>query len=75
MKHFFETDETDVNLITEDVTTAGTIRHFSSFSQAVKEYGDSRIYAGFNFRFSINAGDDLGRKVGKHAFENLLKEN
>jgi hypothetical protein len=75
MKHFFETDETSIDLVTEDVLTAGTSRHFSSFSQAANEYGDSRIYAGFNFRFSINAGDELGRKVGKYSFENLLKEN
>jgi hypothetical protein len=75
MKLFFETDETSIDLVTEDVLTAGTSRHFSSFSQAAKEYSVSRIYAGFSFRFSVNAGDELGRKVGKNAFESLLKEN
>ncbi|HLO82783.1 MAG TPA: vanadium-dependent haloperoxidase [Chitinophagaceae bacterium] len=75
LKQFFDTDETNIDLVTEDVLTAGTTRHFSSFSQAAKEYGDSRIYAGFNFRFSIDAGDELGRKVGNNTFKTLLKEN
>jgi hypothetical protein len=75
MKQFFETDETSIDLVTEDVLTAGTSRHFSSFSQAARECGVSRIYAGFNFRISVNAGDELGKKVGKNAFESLLKEN
>jgi hypothetical protein len=75
MTLFFATDETNVSLVTADVTTAGATRNFSSFSQAAKEYGDSRVFAGFNFRHSIKAGDELGKKVGRNSFENLFREN
>jgi hypothetical protein len=47
----------------------------TSFSSAATEFSDSRIYAGFDFRFSLAAGNELGEKVGKHVFESILKEN
>lgn len=75
MSMFFGSDETTVTLVTQDVTTAGAARNFSSFTQASSEYGVSRIYAGFNFRFSVTAGDELGKKVAKETFEKLLREN
>ncbi len=75
MRLFFETDKTYVNLVTQDVTVPGTSRLFTSFSQAANEYGDSRLYAGFGFRFSIDTGDEMGQKAGKHVFENIFREN
>jgi hypothetical protein len=75
MTLFFETDRTNVDLVTQDVTTLGTSRQFHSFSAAGREYGLSRIYAGFSFRFSIDAGATLGQQVGQYVFNNFLREN
>jgi len=34
---------------------------------------EARIWAGFHYRFSARVGEDMGRKVGRHAAQNLLK--
>lgn len=52
---------------------AGTIRSFSSFSQAANENADSRVKAGIHFRFSCEAGQELGNKIGAWTAENHLK--
>ncbi|WP_206513019.1 vanadium-dependent haloperoxidase [Larkinella soli] len=48
-------------------------RSFTSFSQAAKENADSRVMVGIHFRFSCNAGLDLGAKVGQWTVSNYLK--
>ena len=75
LRLFFNSDETNITLVTEDVTTAGSSRNYSSFKQAADEYGESRILAGFNFRYSVNAGAELGRNVAKNTYETLFREN
>jgi hypothetical protein len=43
----------------------GITRSFTSFSQAARESGDSRVYAGIHFRSACEDGIVLGRKVGQ----------
>jgi hypothetical protein len=50
-----------------------TTRSFKSFSQAAKENAESRVMAGIHFRFSCDAGLDLGAKIGEWTVENSLK--
>lgn len=47
-------------------------RSFASFSQAANENADSRVRAGIHFRFSCEAGQDLGNKIGNWVVENSL---
>ena len=75
LQHIFETDETNVDLISWDVLSVGITRHYTSFSQAGQENFDSRIYAGFHFRYSMNAGNAMGEKVGEYVFANYFMEN
>ncbi|WP_229374742.1 vanadium-dependent haloperoxidase [Fibrella rubiginis] len=56
---------------TADPVTA--TRSFSSFSQAAKENADSRVMAGIHFRFSCEAGLELGRNVGQWTVHNHLR--
>jgi hypothetical protein len=42
-------------------------RSFTSFSQAVQESADSRVYAGIHFRTACKDGLTLGRKIGQRA--------
>jgi len=74
LQHFFESDKTNVDLISWDVLSAGITRHYTSFSQAGQENFNSRIYAGFNFRYSMDAGNGMGKKVGEYVFANLFGE-
>jgi hypothetical protein len=58
------------------VTSAGfsnATRTFTSFSAAVEEVQDARIYAGFHFRFSTRDGAALGTQVGNYITRNLLQ--
>jgi hypothetical protein len=58
------------------VTAAGfgnASRTFTSFSAAVQEVQDARIYAGYHFRFSTTDGDTLGTQVGNYITTNLMQ--
>jgi hypothetical protein len=58
------------------VTSAGfgnATRTFTSFSAAVQEVQDARIYAGFHFRFSTADGATLGTQVGNYITINLMQ--
>jgi membrane-associated phospholipid phosphatase len=58
------------------VTSAGfgnATRTFTSFSVAVQEVKDARIYAGFHFRFSTRDGATLGSQVGNYVLEHLMQ--
>jgi hypothetical protein len=52
---------------------AGSTRSFTSFSQAADENANSRVMAGIHFRFSCEAGQEMGNKIGKWIVENHLK--
>jgi hypothetical protein len=44
-------------------TTTGTTRTYGSFSAALADVIDARILAGLHFRYSMDDGASLGRKV------------
>jgi hypothetical protein len=52
---------------------SGGTRGFRSFSQAADENASSRIMAGIHFRFSCEAGQKLGNKIGEWVVNNKLK--
>ena len=55
------------------VTSAGlpgVQRNFTSFSAAVLQIENARIYAGFHFRFSVVDGATLGAEVSQYILEN-----
>jgi hypothetical protein len=47
-------------------TLPGVTRSFSSFTQASSEAGMSRIYGGIHFSFDNQAGQRLGRQIGRY---------
>lgn len=57
-------------------TTSATkdeTRNFKSFLKAADENADSRVMAGIHFRFSCNAGQEMGNKIGKWVIQNTLQ--
>lgn len=75
MQQVYGTDKTAISLISLDPLSAGVVRQYESFSALVEESSVSRIYAGFNFRHSINAATVMGSKVGLYTVQNILMEN
>jgi hypothetical protein len=54
-------------------TPPGTERCWRSFTQAEHENAESRVLAGFHFRFAIETGVHVGRKIGKFATRHALR--
>lgn len=48
-------------------------RTFSSFHAAANENAESRVLGGLHFRFSCDAGQQLGNNIGKWVLENTLR--
>ena len=40
-------------------------RSYASFSAALQECSDSRVYAGIHWRFDVQTGQEVGRSVAK----------
>lgn len=55
------------------VTLTGITRQWSSFSEAVEEVIDARVYSGIHFRNSDEVGARLGRQVGRFVFNHALR--
>jgi hypothetical protein len=67
LKHFFQTDSFG---FTVDSTVPGVttpVRSYSSFSQAIDEVVDARVYGGMHYRSSSEVGTRMGNKVARHA--------
>jgi VCPO second helical-bundle domain len=52
---------------------SGTERCWDSFTQAELENAESRVLAGFHFRFAIETGVKVGRKIGQFATRHALR--
>src|SRR5262249_33702144 len=50
-------------------------RHYTSFSQAAEENGQSRIYLGIHWSFDKVEGIEQGSNVADYVFKNFLKRS
>jgi len=50
---------------TSDLRYIGMQRHFNSFAEAAAEASISRLYGGIHYRFSVDTGAEMGKKVGE----------
>lgn len=66
-------DNTPFTMTSYTAVPAGSTRSFTSFSEAANENADSRVMAGIHFRFSCEAGQALGTKIGSWIVDNHLK--
>ena len=53
----------------------GVDRSFNTFSDAVAQVADARVWAGFHFRFSVVDGTQLGTRVGQLAVSTLMQRS
>src|SRR5262245_23391040 len=68
---FFRTDDIGFSLTTDSLP--GDVTHgFDSFSDAVREVSDARVFAGIHWRFDVAAGEALGYNVGNYVVSHCL---
>lgn len=60
---------------TSDLAYIGMQRHFNSFNEAAAEASISRVYGGIHYRFSVDTGADMGKKLGALITEKLLTKS
>ena len=60
-------DDPDVPLTATSPTNPGFERHWTTFSEGVREVIDARVYAGIHFRSSDERGARIGRQVARFA--------
>ncbi len=56
---------------TSDLRYIGMQRHFNSFNEAAAEASISRVYGGIHYRFSVDTGAEMGKKLGEYINEKL----
>jgi len=60
-------DDPGVTFTATSPTNPGFERHWTTFSEGVREVIDARVYSGIHFRSSDERGARLGRQVGRFA--------
>ena len=55
------------------VTLTGITREWETFSEAIDEVVDARVYSGIHFRTADEAGARLGRQVARFVFTHALR--
>ena len=66
-------DDPGVAFTTMSPTNPGYERHWTTFSDAVREVIDARVYSGIHFRSSDERGARLGRRVGRFAATHVFR--
>jgi hypothetical protein len=54
-------------------TAPGVTRRWTNVWAYADEVSLARIYAGFHYRFSTRIGQDMGRKIGRFAVQNVMQ--
>ena len=73
LRSIFGTDHVSFSTQSTTALPSNPIRSFNSLSSAAKECGESRIMAGFHYRFSVNVGAIMGHKVAEKIVRTQLR--
>ena len=65
----------DTSFTIDSETLPGTIKSFSSFSDALADIHNARVWAGIHFRTACLLGSELGVKVADWIMANAMKEH
>jgi len=66
LRVFFGTDSFDFTIDSKVADLTSPVRSFGSFSQALAEVLDARVYGGMHYRNSTTAGATIGKQVAKY---------
>ena len=73
LRQFTATNTFHFCMVSTTSAPSGTQRCWNSFTDAELENAESRVLAGFHFRFAIETGVQVGRKVGRYATRHALR--
>ncbi len=73
LSHFFLTDDFTFTINSNFAGVTTPLRTYSSFSQALQEVLDARIYGGMHFRNSTHQGAILGKQVAHFATRHFFR--
>jgi len=65
-------DNSQFQVASDHPSLAGVVRVFSSFSSALEEVKNARIFGGIHFRTACDEGQELGIAVADHVLANAL---
>ena len=73
LKFFFGTDSFDFTIDSKIADLTKSVRSYSSFSQALGEVLDARIYGGMHYRNSNDKGAMIGKQVSRFATRHFFQ--
>ena len=54
-------------------TAPGVTHRWTNIRAYADEVAHARIWAGFHYRFSVKAGQDMGRTIGQYVVQNVMQ--
>ncbi len=73
MRNFFGTDNITFTAGTDEPIVSDVTRTFTSFTEAARENGLSRVYLGVHFRFDADIGFSSGTLLGNKVYRDILR--
>ena len=73
LRSIFGTDRVSFSTQSTTALPSNPIRSFKRLSTAARECGESRIMAGFHYRFSVNVGASMGHRVAERIIRTQLR--
>jgi len=70
LTHFLGTS--NINVDVQGMPDFSMTRHFATADQLRTEVGNARVWAGLHYRFSVNAGAELGREVADYDLDHAF---
>jgi hypothetical protein len=74
LRELLGTDRVGFRTRSTTALPSNPVRSFSRLSEAARECGESRIFAGFHYRFSVNVGARMGSRIARRIVETQLRE-
>jgi hypothetical protein len=63
----------NINVDVQGMPNFSMTRHFDTADQLRAEVGNARVWAGIHYRFSVNAGAELGREVADYDLDHAFR--
>jgi hypothetical protein len=73
LSYFFRTDDVTFTITSNFAGVTTPVRTYSSFSQALQEVADARIYGGMHYRSSTHKGAIMGKQVSHFATRHFFR--
>ena len=73
LQFFFGTDEFDFMMDSKVQGLTNPVRHYHSFSEALQDALDARVYGGMHFRNSTHVGEIIGKQVSHFATRHFFR--